>query len=152
MLLLEWDAAGGVLGLAHHLDLLALGADVVENQLRARGTLGIDTAGDSNRDFGLLLALLETLVLLEELAQIVGDLELVGIGIGILGFPPFRDLLASNLKVLLTTIGEFISLRIASRLRRMGLWMAQSLNDTAATGAGIGTPSDAFEPGHLRWG
>lgn len=113
MLLLEWDAAGGILCLAHHLDLLALSTDVVENQLGTRGTLGVDTASNADRNIGLLLALLQTLVLLQEFAQVVGDLELVRIRVGVLGFEKLLNLLASDLKVLLIAMNGVVSLVIA---------------------------------------
>ena len=106
VLLLEWDTASGVLCLAHNLDLLALGADVVENELGTRRALGIDTASKSDGDIGLLLALLKAFVLLQEVAQIGGDLELVGEWVRFLGFEHLLDLPASDFKVLLNRYRE----------------------------------------------
>lgn len=101
MLLLKGDAAGSVLALAHDLYLYTLRADIVKVQLGARAALGVDSTGDANGDIGLLLALLEALVVLEELTQVVGDVELVRIGVWVLGFAELVDFLASDFKVLL---------------------------------------------------
>jgi hypothetical protein len=87
--------------LAHDLDLNTLRANVVEVQLGAGGTLGVDTASNANGNLRLLLALLETLIFLEEVAEIGIDVELVGIGIRLLGLAQLVDLLAANLEVLL---------------------------------------------------
>jgi hypothetical protein len=100
VLLLE-RLASSILGLAHDLDLDTLGADIVEVQLVAGGTLGEDTTSDANGNVGLLLALLEALVVLEELAEVGVDLELVRVGIGLLGLAQLVDLLAPNFEVLL---------------------------------------------------
>jgi hypothetical protein len=93
--------ASGILGLAHDLDLDTLGADIVEVQLVTGGTLGEDTASDANGNIGLLFALLETLIVLQELAEVGVDLELVRVGIGLLGLAQLVDFLAPNLEVLL---------------------------------------------------
>lgn len=100
VLLLE-RLSGGELCLAHYLDLNTLCADIVEVQLVARGTLSVDTTSNANGDIGLLLALLETLIVLEEVAEVSVDVEFVRVGIRLLGFAQLVDFLAANLKVLL---------------------------------------------------
>lgn len=101
VLLLKRHIASGVLTLAHDLHLNTLSANVVEVQLGARAALGVDTTGDANGGLGLLVALLETFVVLEELAQVIGNVELVRVGIGVLGFAELVDSLATDFKVLL---------------------------------------------------
>lgn len=107
MLSLEANIASSILSLANDLDLGAFGTDIVEDQLSTRRTLGVNSTGDADRDFGLLLALLETLVVLQEVPQIVGDMELVGVGVRLLGFAEFVDPLASDFEVLLKLISIF---------------------------------------------
>lgn len=104
MLLLEGDIAGRILGLAEDLDLDALGADVVEDELGASSTLGVDSARNADLGLLLLLALLEAVVLLEEIAQIDGDLELVGIRVWVLGLTELVDLVAADFEVLLSSM------------------------------------------------
>lgn len=101
VLVLEGDVSAGVLGLAHNLHLNALGTDVVEDQLGAGGTLGVDTTGNADGGLGLLFTLLQTLVLLEELAQVILDVELVGVGVGLLVLAQLVDALAADFEVLL---------------------------------------------------
>jgi hypothetical protein len=100
VLLLE-RLAGRELCLAYNLDLNTLSADIVEDQLVSRGSLGVDTTSDANGKIGLLFALLETLMFLDELAEVGVDMELVRVGIRLLGLAQFVDSLASNLEVLL---------------------------------------------------
>lgn len=100
VLLLE-RLTGRELGLAHDLDLDTLSADIVENQLVAGRTLGVDTASNANGNIRLLLALLETLLLLNKVAKVGVDVELVWVGIGLLGLAQLVDSLAANLEVLL---------------------------------------------------
>lgn len=85
MLGLERDIPRGKLSLTHDLHLHALSADIVENQLGSGRTLGVDTTRDADGDIGLLSAFLQTLVVLQILAQIIGDLELMRVGIRLLG-------------------------------------------------------------------
>jgi hypothetical protein len=101
LVLLFEGLASGILGLAHDLDLDTLGADIVEVQLVTGGTLGEDTTSDADGNIGLLFALLETLIVLQELAEVGVDLELVRVGIGLLGLAQLVDSLAPNLEVLL---------------------------------------------------
>lgn len=103
VLLFKGNIASGVLTLAKNLYLHTLCADVVEVQLGARTTLGVDSTRNADGDFGLLLALLETLVVLQELAQVVGDVELVGVRVGLFGLAELVDSLASDFEVLLCT-------------------------------------------------
>lgn len=100
VLLLE-GLSSRVLGGAHDLDLDTLGADIVEDQLATSGTLGVDTTTEVDSDIGPLFALLETLVVLQNVAQIGVDLELVGVGVGRLSLAELVDSLAANLEVLL---------------------------------------------------
>lgn len=101
VLLLEWHVASGVLTLTHNLHLDTLRTNVVEVELGARAALGVDSTGDANGGFGLLLALFEALVVLEELAQVIGDVELVRVRVGRLGFAELVDSLAADFEVLL---------------------------------------------------
>jgi hypothetical protein len=101
MLGLKGDIASRVLGLADDLHLDAFRTDIIEEELGTRGTLGVDSTGDTDGDIGLLLALGETLVGLEEFAQVIGDLELVRVGVGLLGLAQLVDSLAADLEVLL---------------------------------------------------
>lgn len=64
MLLFKGNTARSILTLANNLHLHTLRANVVEVQLGARTTLGVDSTGDADGDFGLQLALLQTLVVL----------------------------------------------------------------------------------------
>lgn len=57
--------------------------------------------GDTDGDIGLLLALGETIVGLEVFTQVIGDLELVRVGVGLLGLAQLVDSLATDLEVLL---------------------------------------------------
>lgn len=107
MLLLKWHITGSKLSLADHLNLGALCADIVENQLGAGGTLGVDATSNADGHVGLLLTLLKTFIGLEELAQVGVDLELVRVGVRLLGLAQLVDALAPNLEVLLeTNIGQ----------------------------------------------
>lgn len=107
MLSLEANIASSILSLANDLDLGAFGTDIVEDQFGTRRALGVNSTGDADRDFGLLLALLETLIVLQEVPQIVGDMELVGVRVRLLGFAEFVDSLASDFEVLLQLISIF---------------------------------------------
>ena len=100
MLLFE-GLSGRELCLAHHLNLNTLRADVIEVQLVAGGTLGIDTASNTDGNIGLLFALLETLIVLNELAEVGVDVEFVWVWIRLLSFAQLVDPLAPNLEVLL---------------------------------------------------
>jgi hypothetical protein len=102
MLFLE-GLASRVLGLAHHLDLDTFCANIIENQLGTSGTLSVDAATNANNDISLLFTLLETLVILQDVAQVGIDLEFVRVGVGLLGLAQRVDLLAPNLEVLLNT-------------------------------------------------
>lgn len=101
VLLLEGHISSSVLGLAHDLDLDTFGANIVEVQLSTGRALGVNTTGNANRHIGLLLALLQTGVILDVFAQVVGDLELVRVRIRVLGLTQLVDTLAANLEVLL---------------------------------------------------
>ena len=98
---LERHIASSVLGLAGNLDLDALGADVVEDELGASSALSVDTARDPDFLLGDLFALLQGRVLLEELSQVVLYVELVRVRVGILRCAELVYLLAADLKVLL---------------------------------------------------
>lgn len=100
VLLLE-RLASRELCLADNLDLNTLRTDIVEVQLVTGGTLGVDTASNANGNIGLLLALLETGVVLEEVAEVGIDQELVRVRIRLLSFAQLVDFLATDLEVLL---------------------------------------------------
>lgn len=100
VLLLE-GLSSRILGGAHDLDLDTLSADIVEDQLATSGTLGVNTATEVDNGIGPLLALLETLVVLQDVAQVGVNLELVGVRVGLLGLAELVDSLAANLEVLL---------------------------------------------------
>ena len=92
---------GMVLGLGQHLYSGTLRADIVEDQLGARRTLGVNAAGDLDLDVRLLLALGEALMVLQVLTQIIGDVELVRVGIRLLGLAELVDLSTPDLEILL---------------------------------------------------
>ena len=101
VLVLKGNTARAVLALAHDLHLHTLRADIVKVQLGTGATLGVNSTSNANGNIGLRLALLETLVILEELAQVIGDLELVRVGVGLLGLTELVDSRASDLEILL---------------------------------------------------
>jgi len=100
MLLLE-GLASRILCLAHHLDLDTLCANIVKDQLGTGSPLGVDTATDANSDICLLFALLETLIVLQDVAQVGVNLELMRVGVRLLGLAQLVDFVTPNLKVLL---------------------------------------------------
>lgn len=102
VLVLSVEVTLSILGLANDLHLDTFRANVVENQLVTLGTLGIDSSRDAHLHIRLLFALGETLIILEVLSEVDGDLELVRVGVGVLGLSELVDLLASNLEVLLS--------------------------------------------------
>jgi hypothetical protein len=104
VLSIERNLAGGILSLANHLHLDALGADIVKDQFGAGRALGKNSTGDSDCSTRLLFALLETLVVLEVLAEVIGDLELVRIGVGLLGLSKLVDPVATDLEILLEKV------------------------------------------------
>lgn len=87
VLLLERDIPGCLLGLTHDLDLDPLGSDVVEDQLGARCTFGVDPASQTDLDILEVLASLERLISRQKLSQIGGNLEFVRVGVGCLALP-----------------------------------------------------------------
>lgn len=101
MLILKRGASGCKLGLAHNLDLNTLGTEIIEDQLIARGTLGVNTASKTDGNVGLLFTLGKRSIVGEELTQVGVDLELVGVGVGALGLAQLIDSLAADLEVLL---------------------------------------------------
>jgi hypothetical protein len=101
VLSIERNLAGSILSLANHLHLDALGADIVEDQLGAGRALGKYSTGNSDRGIRLLFALLETLVILEVLAEVIGDLELVRVGVRLLGLAELVDPIAADFEILL---------------------------------------------------
>lgn len=101
MLCFETDISVGFLRLTHYLNLGPATSDVIEDQLRSRRSLDVDSAGDSNLHLLHLFTGLEMGVLLNELAEICVDLELMRVGIGILGLSQAIDSSTSDFKVLL---------------------------------------------------
>lgn len=99
----EGLAAGGFLRLAHDLHSGALGADIVEAEVGARGTLVVDTATDADDLFLLVLASLEVTKVLDEVSDVIVDVELVGVGVGVVALAELLDGSAADLKVLLGT-------------------------------------------------
>lgn len=109
VLILERNIAGDILGLAHDLNLDTLSAEIVEDQLVAGGALCINTTGQADGDLGLLLALGKGSIVLEELAQVGVDLELVGVRVGALGLAQLIDSLAADLEVLLKESAQYLA-------------------------------------------
>lgn len=107
MLSLERNIALGMLSLAHNLNLDSLGTDIVEDQLRTRRPLGVDSASDADFDVRLLFALLETFVVLQELPEVGRHMELVRIRVRLLGLAKFVDSLAPDFEVLLRQSERF---------------------------------------------
>lgn len=108
MLFLEWDRR--VLGLAHHLDLDPPGANIVEDQLVAGGTLGVDPSRNPNWHIGPLLTLAQILVFFQKLPEVIRDFELVRVGVWVVGLAEFVDPIAPNLEVLVRAEIGFIVL------------------------------------------
>ena len=71
------------LGVGHDLDLLALAAEVVEDELGAALSDGVDPAGDGENDVINGFAILQAIVLLNEIME--GDFHviLVWVGMGV---------------------------------------------------------------------
>ena len=67
--------------ISHHLDLVTLSLEVIEEELGARGTLAVDASGDGDGHVGELLACLEGGELLDKLGHGHGDVELVRVGV-----------------------------------------------------------------------
>lgn len=102
MLISKWNTTLlGLLQLAHNLHLDTLCANIVEHQLVSRGTLVIDSSTKSDLHILLVLSRLQRIVLGDELAQIVVDVELVWIWGWVLGLTEFIDGARSDLEILL---------------------------------------------------
>ena len=86
-------------GGGHDLEGLALALEGVEDELAAGGSLEHDTAGDVDELLGDVLAVAEMAVLLNELGDADGDLELVGVPVASGGLD-LGDLGAAVLEVL----------------------------------------------------
>lgn len=69
----EGDVAFGLLRLAHDLDLLALGANIVEEELGAGGALVVDTGTDAKNLVLVVLARLEVAEIVGEVPNVVVD-------------------------------------------------------------------------------
>lgn len=89
-----------LLGLAHDLDLDTICSDIVEGELGTRGSLAVDTGTDLDNLVLGVLSGLEVPKLLDKLAQVVGNVELVGIRVGALGLSELVDVPGSDLEVL----------------------------------------------------
>jgi hypothetical protein len=96
----ERAVAGRLLGLAHDLHADALGANIVEAQVGTRCTLVEDTGTNAQCSVLEVLARLEVAELGLELAQIVVDVELVRVGVGLVAQAQLLDGSAADLKVL----------------------------------------------------
>jgi hypothetical protein len=102
---------GGVVQVGgHDLALGAVDGDLVEAEVLARGTDVVDTAGNADLLVLDLLALLEVAILLLEVAEVVGDLELVRVGRErLLGVLELLDSPAADLEVLLRLLAAHSS-------------------------------------------
>ena len=80
-----------LLSLTHDLDLDALSSDIVEEELGTGCSLSMDAGADLDDLVLGMLARLKVTELLSELAQIVCDIELVGVGVGALGLAELVD-------------------------------------------------------------
>ena len=101
VLLLERDVAGRFLSLTHDLNLDTLCSDVVEYQLSARHSLGVDPASKADLDISEVLASLERFISWEKLSQVCGDLEFVRVGVGSFALSQLLDFAGADLEVLL---------------------------------------------------
>lgn len=84
MLIFERSVPFGLLALTHYLHLDSLGPDIVEHQLGPRNTLDIYSRSDAAFYIFEMLPWLEALMFLDELSEIGGDLEFMGVGVGVL--------------------------------------------------------------------
>lgn len=91
----------GILSGSHDLDLDTIAVKIVEAQLGTRGTLVVDTAGNSDNFVFKTLTSLQMAVLLDEFRNRKFDVELVGVRVGALVFAACEDSLATQFKVLL---------------------------------------------------
>lgn len=101
VLSLERNVSCRFLGLTRNLDLDTFGTDVVEDQLSTSRSLGIDSSSNSDLLIPQLLSLLKRLIILEKLPKVIGYLELVRIGVRVLGLAELVDFSAADFKVLL---------------------------------------------------
>jgi hypothetical protein len=94
----------------HDLALGAVNGDLVEAEVLTRGTDVVDTTGNADLLVLDLLALLEVTILFLEVAEVVGDLELVRVGReGLLGVLELLDSPAADLEVLLRLLAAHSS-------------------------------------------
>jgi hypothetical protein len=102
---------GGVVEVGgHDLALGAVDGDLVEAEVLARGTDVVDTASNGDLLVLDLLTLLEVAILLLEVAQVVGDLELVRVGRErCLGVLELLDPSAADFEVLLRLLAAHSS-------------------------------------------
>lgn len=99
--------AGRLLRLAHDLHAHTLGADIVEAQVGSRRTLVVDAGSNVQSLLLLVLARLEVAELLLKFAQVVVDVELVRVGVGLVVLAELLDGSAADLEVL---VGVQVSL------------------------------------------
>jgi hypothetical protein len=94
--------SNSLLGLSHDLDLDSLGAEVVETKLVSGGTVSVDTSSDTDLNLGLGFSLGEVGPLRDDIGDLVGDVELVGVRVdGALGLTELVDRAGTDLEVLL---------------------------------------------------
>lgn len=87
--------------LSNDLDLCAIGEDDIELEVLAGGADSLDTASNTDLDVLLLLAVAESLPLLNDFRNLVLDVELVGVWVWCLGCAKLVDSLGPHLEVLL---------------------------------------------------
>lgn len=91
VLVLGKVVANGLLRLGEDLDLDTLPTEIVEAELVAGRTLTVDTTSDADRNILSGLALLEVGMGGEDIGDLVGDLKLVGVRVGLLGLAELVD-------------------------------------------------------------
>lgn len=87
--------------LRHNLDLHTLTAEVVESEPGRRGTVPVDTSGNSDLNITECLSGLEVFILLKDVRDFIGDVELVWVWVGRLGRSELVDSAGADLEVLL---------------------------------------------------
>ena len=101
VLLFEWDIPTCFLRLTHNLNLDTLRSDVVEYQLAARNTFGVDPAPNADLDIFEMLASLDRFISRKKVSQVGGNFEFMGIGIGSFALSELLDLARSDFEILL---------------------------------------------------
>jgi hypothetical protein len=101
MLLLKWNRSRCFLSLTHDLNFDAFSSNIIKDEFRSRGTLGVYSPTHAYFDIFEVLSSFDILMGLEKLSQICRDLKFVGIRVGLLALTKLLYLCTSDFVVLL---------------------------------------------------